>query len=183
MEQQQSQHHAATETKPPQVHQRCNARNRDRSQCRLDAKDPVTGLCTRHANRANTDKLDDSIDLSSEILEIEQGSYGSTDNINAILSNLVVLVAKGRISTRRAAVITYALSLMLRSVVTMNREAASEPTKFIWDIPRPIRDDAPPAADTHQAPSAQNQTSSNPNATTTPMNSFEAQERFRHLRS
>jgi hypothetical protein len=183
MEQQHSQHHAATEPRPPQDRQRCHARNRDRSHCRLNATDPLTGLCTRHANRANADRLDDSIDLSSEILEIEQGSYGSTDNINAILSNLVVLVAKGRISTRRAAVITYALSLMLRSVVTMNREAANTPPQIIFDVPRPDRSEDTPASKTGNDSAAQTPASPTASSTSTPMNSLEARERYRQLRS
>lgn len=183
MEQQQSQPNAAPEPKSPQDRQRCHARNRDRSQCRLNAEDSVTGLCTRHANRASADKLDDSIDLFSEILEFEDGSYGSTDAINAILSNLVVLVVKGRISTRRAAVITYALSLMLRSVVTMNREAANTRPQIICDVPPYMRHDAPPAADTHQTPPAQNPATQNPNANSAPMNSIEAQEKYMRLRS
>lgn len=114
---------------PPRSFARCQARNRSGSQCRLHSQDPSTGLCRRHAFRASktTDGLDDSLDLSADILAVNDGSYGTTDHITAILSNVVVLVAKGRISARRAAVLTDALSLMLRSIVVMDRIGLNTP--------------------------------------------------------
>ena len=75
-----------------------------------------------------------------EVSNLNDGTYGTTDDITAILSNIVVLVAKGRLSPRRAAVLTDALSLMLRSVVVMDRITESTPPQIIWDAPRPIRD-------------------------------------------
>jgi hypothetical protein len=140
MEQQQSPSPASPN--PPRSFARCQARNRSGSQCRLHSQDPSTGLCRRHALRASktTDSLDDSLDLSADILAVNDGTYGTTDDITAILSNIVVLVAKGRLSTRRAAVLTDALSLMLRSVVVMDRITESTPPQIIWDAPRPIRD-------------------------------------------
>jgi len=133
---------ASPEPNAPRSFQRCQARNRNRSQCRLHAQDPATGLCSRHALRARktADALDDSIDLSDEILEDKGGAYESTDDINVILSNVVELLAKGRLSPRRASVITFALSLMLRSVVVMDRKIANTPPQIIFDAPRPIRD-------------------------------------------
>jgi hypothetical protein len=131
----------------PRGFQRCQARNRDRSQCRLHAQDPATGLCSRHALRASQiiDKLDDSLDLADEVLATKDGAYQTTDDINAILSNVVTLVAQGRISPRRAAVITFALSLMLRSVVVMDRRFANSPAEINLDnAPRPIRDPIQP---------------------------------------
>jgi hypothetical protein len=148
MEQQQSPSTASPHPpSTPRSFARCQARNRSGSQCRLHSQDPSTGLCRRHALRASktTDSLDDSLDLSSDILAVNDGSYGTIDHITAILSNVVVLVAKGRISVRRAAVLTDALSLMLRSVVVMDRLGENTPPQIIWDTPRPIRDDADPA--------------------------------------
>ncbi|MGB7468650.1 MAG: hypothetical protein WBW58_04710, partial [Candidatus Acidiferrum sp.] len=102
-------------------------------------QDPVTGLCARHATCAETvpDGFQDTTDLFKEILTVNTGSYGSTEGICCILSNIVELLAKGRISPRRASVITFALSLMLRSVVVHDRQNANAPTQIIFDAPRP----------------------------------------------
>lgn len=147
MEQQQSPTPASPNPpSPPRAFARCQARNRSGSQCRLHSQDPSTGLCRRHALRASktTDNLDDSLDLSGDILAVNDGSYATTDHITAILSNVVILVAKGRISARRAAVLTDALSLMLRSLVVMERIGEYTP-QIIFDAPRPIRDNVDPA--------------------------------------
>ncbi len=127
---------------------RCQARNRNGSRCRLRAQHPGAPLCRRHADRAGTfaDTLDDSLDLFEEVFAQQDGAYDSTESINCILTNVVQLVARGRISTRRAAVITYALSLMLRSAVVADRQAANAPPEIIWDAPRPKRDDDQPTA-------------------------------------
>lgn len=148
MNQQPLQATASPEPNVPRSFQRCQARNRARSQCRLHAQDPATGLCSRHALRASktTDTLDDSLDLSKRLLSVNEGAYDSTAHINAILSNVVELLAKGRISPRRASVITLALSLMLRSVIVVDRQHADSRPQIILDAPRPIRDAVAPAA-------------------------------------
>jgi hypothetical protein len=69
----------------------------------------------------------------------------SSEDISASLCNLVTLVAKGRISSRRAAVITYAFSLIFRSVVIMDRKAADTP-------PRNYLGRAPPKPQRGQTP-------------------------------
>jgi hypothetical protein len=127
---------------------RWRSRKRNGARCRLPVQDPATGLCFRHAPLASktTDTLDDAIDLSKELLVVNEGSYDSTEHINAILSNVVELLAKGRISPRRASVITFALSLMLRSVVIVDRQLANAQPQIILDAPRPIRDTVAPAA-------------------------------------
>jgi hypothetical protein len=125
---------ASPEHKTTQCRQRCRARRRDRKQCRLFAQDPVTGLCSRHAAYAETvpDALQDTTDLSNEIFAFAQPVLESPEHINAVLSNIVTPVAKGRISSRRAAVITYALSLMLRSVLVIDKKASDRPLQIEW---------------------------------------------------
>lgn len=133
---------SSSESNLPRGSQRCRARSRNRSQCRLRAQDPAVGLCYRHAIRAShdSDEAKDTTDLSKEILVVNDGNYGTVENINAILSNVVELIAQGRMSPRRAAVITYALSLMLRGVVVLDRQAATAPHRFVLDAPRFARD-------------------------------------------
>lgn len=119
---------------------RCQARNRNGSRCRLRAQHPGASLCGRHADRAGTfpNTLDDSLDLSDEVFAKQEGAYDTPESINSILSNVVELVACGRISTRRAAVITCALSLMLRSAIAADRQALSHlPLDY---VPRPLHE-------------------------------------------
>ena len=160
---------ASPEHNTTQGRQRCRARRRDRKQCRLYAQDPATGLCARHVVYAESvpDELQDTTDLSKQLLVVNEGGYCTADPINAILSNVVELLAKGRISPRRASVITFALSLMLRSVIVQERQAANEHPQIIFDAPRPNRDPAEPAADTAN----------------TPKDCFDAAEKYSRLRT
>lgn len=147
---------------------RCQARNRNGSRCRLRARHTATALCARHADRAGmVNTLDDSLDLSYEILAEKEGAYDTTESINSILSNIVELVAQGRISPRRAAVITYALSLMLRSAVVADRQQANEPEPSIYSLPDPKREEPDPKRDEPFVPP------------TTPAEAIAAYERIR----
>jgi hypothetical protein len=49
-------------------------------------------------------------------------------------------VTKGRITPRRAAVLAYISSQLLHSHRAIQKEEESEPTKIIFDLPRPKRD-------------------------------------------
>jgi hypothetical protein len=174
---QQTQSTASPKSKVPRGSQRCQARNRDRSQCRLPAQDPSTGLCSRHA--ALTSKyaatIDDSTDLCLDLFDTEIGGLDSTQGINTVLTNVVILLAKGRLSPRRASVITFALSLVLRSVVVMDREAANAPTQFILDEPRPISDPVEPVSNPPDHAEA--------HAQAHPQTSYDAAENYARLRT
>jgi hypothetical protein len=116
---------------------RCRARNRTGAQCRLPAQDPAKGLCSRHADRVSrtTHSAADRADLSADLFGEVAPTFQSAEEINATLAHLVVLVAQGRISSRRAAVITYALSLILRGVLVIDKKAADAPPQFEWSSP------------------------------------------------
>lgn len=132
------QHAPSTSTsKPhstPRGANRCRRRTRANGRCRLPVQDPATGLCFRHAARAarNTDTAPESADLSAPLFGEVVPSFKSAEEINATLANLVILVAQGRISSRRAAVITYALSLILRGVLVIDKKASDQPIQIDW---------------------------------------------------
>ena len=164
------------EPSTPHVRQRCRARRRDRKQCRLFAQDPATGLCGRHATYAETpDELQDTTDLSKQLLVVNEGGYCSADSVNAILSNVVELLAKGRISPRRASVITFALSLLLRSVIVQDRQIANTPPQITWGTYRPGSSQDEPATGAHDNADA------NPQAH--PQTSHDAMENYARLRT
>ena len=129
---------------------RCSHRTRNQGRCRLPVQDPAIGLCFRHAALARKSEFDDSEDLSAEISAHFAPTYGSPESITAVLSNVIDLVAAGRLSTRRAAVITYALSLMLRSSVVLERLTLTNNglpfdhvLRDIADGKKPVKDEPP----------------------------------------
>jgi hypothetical protein len=169
---QQTQATASPKPRLPRGSERCHARNRDRSQCRNHVQDLATGLCARHALRAHkvAATIDDSTNISLDLLDSQMGALDSTHAINIVLTNVVIMLAQGRISPRRASVITFALSLMLRSVVVMDRKAANTPPQILFDDPRTDSNSDEPAA------TAQPNTESG--GDTHPNSSFDAAEKY-----
>jgi len=112
----------ATPKRTPRGAARCRRRSRANGRCRLPVQDPATGLCFRHADRVGrtTYSVADVADLSVELFGESVPSFQSAEEINSTLCHLVVLLAQGRISSRRAAVITHALSLILRGVLVID---------------------------------------------------------------
>jgi hypothetical protein len=112
-------------------------RSRASGRCRLPVQDPATGLCSKHAALASraAHSAADRADLSSDLFGEAIPAFKSAEEINAALAHLVVLVAQGRIASRRAAVITYALSLILRGVQVIDKKAADAPVQIVWDYP------------------------------------------------
>ncbi len=104
-------------------------RTRANGRCRLPVQDPATGLCFKHAapETSAANSAADRADLSADLFGEVAPTFQSAEEINATLAHLVVLVAQGRISSRRAAVITYALSLILRGVLVIDKKAAGRP--------------------------------------------------------
>ena len=145
---QQTQTTASPEPVAPKARARCKGRTDTGRRCRLPVQDPANVFCSRHVDRTakNATTLDDSTDLRDDIFVDEESVFIDAENINKALSNVVTLVAQGRISSRRAAVISYALSLILRTVVIMDRQADDEPPRVFWNDPRPKQNDPQPAA-------------------------------------
>jgi len=145
MEQEHTQSATSTESpaQPPRTaprgFTRCRARNRKGSRCRLHAQDPLIGLCFRHANRP--DAASEDPDLSGELFpnlpDDELPDLSTAENLNEMFSRIVMLLAEGRISPRRAAVMTFGCSLLLRSVVVMDRADSEVETRYVLDLPRP----------------------------------------------
>jgi hypothetical protein len=80
---------------------------------------PGFGLCFQHAKL----KLDrrEVADLSAALLGENPNGLHTVERINDLLYNVICLLAQNRISPRRAAVLTYACSLLLGSAVILNR--------------------------------------------------------------
>ncbi len=121
---------------------RCQHRTPNGRQCRTPLTSAHATLCQRHAAALR----DDSHDLSA-LLASELPKKKSAADIHFQLSNLSLL-QQGRISPRRAAVLAYISSLLLRTLPAIaKQESGDDEVPIVYaNIPRPIRNrptDAP----------------------------------------
>ena len=134
---------------------RCQHRTTSGKRCRLRVVDPRSGLCFRHS--ANRSELLHAADLRS-ILAGELTEFECAEDINKFLSNLLLLLAEDRVSTRRGAVMAYTCNLLLRTLSVRMQELKAgfdeEPRVIVdvGDLPRPDRS-AIPAAPVTSEPS------------------------------
>ena len=100
---------------------RCQHRTPAGRQCRLLASNTHSGLCVQHHvdHRQRT-----AADLSA-CLTKRSGSFETAQGINSLLVNLYRLLAENRISPRRAAVLAYINSLLLRTLPAMDADQAA----------------------------------------------------------
>jgi hypothetical protein len=115
----QDQSHPATPSKASKANDsgRCIFRYSNHSRCRLQVFNHSTGLCLLHA-RSKDLQPEDIDDLSAELFEDlpddQLPELQTPEQINEFLARVVVLLAEGRITPRRATVLTYAGSLLLQ---------------------------------------------------------------------
>ena len=102
----------------PNDSKRCQYRYANNKRCRLPGSKPHLGFCPHHFNLSNhpasSQSFNDSEDLSSYLLP-ELGRFNSAVNLKQFLARLLALVAKGRVSPRRAAVLSYLANQLIHS--------------------------------------------------------------------
>ena len=128
----------AASSQPPAAKPHCRHRVRTGAYCRLPVSDPKTSLCFRHASLRLQEV--DSGDLSEELVCGIKEFHCAVD-INHVLGELYKLLAANKISPRRGAVMAYTCNLLLRTLPAIDKELEPEETQFIFDLPRPKRDD------------------------------------------
>jgi len=148
-----------TASKPCSINDsaRCQHRTVTGRRCRLAVVHPSSGLCFRHAFLRS--KLGEEADLRVALAG-DLPDFTSAQQINAFLSKLILLLSENRVSPRRAAVIAYVGSLLLRSLPLVEVEwersggdsASPEPYIDFGDLPRPNRNPLPAKAETPTAP-------------------------------
>ena len=116
---------------------RCQHRSL-KGRCRQLASGPDGTLCFDHA-RAEQQAKNDFTLLAPLVRKCED--FQSAEALNETLGSLHNLLAEGRISPRRAAVIAYVDSLILRTLPAMAKEDGA--TSIILDMPGPERDKVP----------------------------------------
>ena len=102
----------------PDEPKRCQYRFANNKRCRLPGSKAHLGLCPHYFNlsnqRASHQSFNDSEDLSAELLP-ELARLNSAVNMKQFLARLLALVTQGRISPRRAAVLSYLANQLIHS--------------------------------------------------------------------
>ena len=97
---------------------RCLYRYANGKRCRLVGSKPHFGLCPHHFSltkpTASLELYNDAEDLSSDLLP-QLSQLSTAIDLRQFLARLLVLVTQGRISPRRAAVLSYITNQLLHS--------------------------------------------------------------------
>jgi hypothetical protein len=105
--------------------------------CRRKPFDATSRFCPRHAKLPENLQPDD---LTSE-LTANPGDLDTFDGLHSFLEDLLILLARNRITTRRAAVLAYITNQLIRTLTAAHKENGPESTPvMMWDTPRPTRD-------------------------------------------
>jgi hypothetical protein len=95
---------------------RCQYRFANGKRCRLPSSEPHSGFCPHHFCLSNPsssqESHNDSQDLSSDLLP-ELSQLSRAIDLRQFLVRLLALVTQGRISPRRAAVLSYIANQLL----------------------------------------------------------------------
>jgi hypothetical protein len=122
---------------------RCNYKTLTGRRCRLNATNSTSGLCPRHASQASSSLASDDLSAS---FPAGLDEFLSAVQINVFLSQLATLLVQDRISPRRAAVLAYIQSLLLRTLPAVHIELDPEPDidecRPIFNLPRPDRSES-----------------------------------------
>ena len=121
---------------------RCQHRFVNGMRCSIPTPSEEVQFCSRHAKLAKTQPIEQ--DLSAILLKQSQ-DFQTAQGVNFALGNLFELLAKNRISPRRAAVLAYIGSLLLRThaAIDADREAGivdpskPSPKQELPPIPEP----------------------------------------------
>ncbi len=100
---------------------RCAYRTSSGRRCRLPVCDARSGLCSQHrAEQQQIDAADHYLHLTTKFQYFQ-----TAQGINHSLGNLYQLLAQNRISPRRAAVLAYINSLLLRTLPQIDADNAA----------------------------------------------------------
>ena len=102
----------------------CQQRTASGRRCRMAVSDPDSGLCPKHA--ADRQKELDQADLAAVLIgDIRE--FRDALAINHSLGELYKLQARNEINPRRAAVMAYTASLLLRTLPAIARDNPAKP--------------------------------------------------------
>jgi hypothetical protein len=95
------------------------------------------GLCVLHERRAQKIDAEEARAISQEIFG-DAATLTSHDQVNRVLSKILLFTLQKRISRAEGLLYAYTCSLLLQTIVREDPEEL--PVKVIWDIPCPARE-------------------------------------------
>lgn len=128
---------------------RCHHRYPNGSRCRSLTTSSSADFCPSHAKLPQNEPIDADL---TPLLTCTLDDFKSATQINDYLSNILILLTKGRVTARRAAVLAYITNQLLRTLPAIDKELHADDSgsdnvpQIIIDMPRPIRTPAPPQA-------------------------------------
>ena len=102
---------------------RCQHRLANRTRCRLPVSQADPRFCPRHA--LSPHQQADGEALAAELLA-STGDLSSADEVNALLGNLVRMLAHKRIDRKDAIAIAYMSQLLLNTLTPLERQLKAE---------------------------------------------------------
>ncbi len=109
---------------PAVLSTRCTHRTATGRRCRLSVSDAHSSLCRQHHAELLQEQ---SADHCPRLIRNFQG-FQTAQGINHSLKHLYELLAQNRISPRRAAVLSYISSLLLRTLPQIDADTAESST-------------------------------------------------------
>jgi hypothetical protein len=98
--------------------------------CRMPATSAEIPFCAQHS-ALHPDDLD-SIDICPDLLGSAREINNPTD-MQIVLTRILVLLAQNRITTQKAAVMTYIVQQLLRTLPAIEQERKNNPPKVVFD--------------------------------------------------
>lgn len=130
---------------------RCQHRSSSGRQCRSHATNSSSGLCPHHSTTARVRNTD-----FKDALTRHAYNFQRPQGVNNSLAVLYTLLAEGRISPRRASVLAYISSLLLRTIPAINEDNEN----YVYDDEESDPSATPPSTPSASSQSAANTTSS-----------------------
>ena len=103
--------------------------------CRMPAVDSATNLCFDHARKALQARQEGDF---ARYLTRDSSGFQTAQGINHSLADLYTLLAHGHISARRASVLAFVASLLLRSLPAIDKDSSPEAHRPINLLETPV---------------------------------------------
>ena len=105
--------------------------------CRQRVHDPNTSLCRKHAKVERKLDRDGFVADLSPLLTANPRQLDDLEGVHSFLSSLAVLLAQNRISARRASVLSYICTQLIRTNIAIDQRAPDSCSPLAWGFPSP----------------------------------------------
>ena len=130
---------AASSTAIPDDAHRCHYRTTTGRRCRGRLANPRASLCVRH-QRLDTER--NSADLAASLMG-DHRNFATVEGIGSSLNDLYLLLARNRITPRRAAVLAYINNSLFHVIQAIDKKQKDTPPTVVFGRREPSHDTKP----------------------------------------